>query len=68
VHYERLLLPFSTDGTRTNRILGSYEFVSPDGAFDNHELLKRPEKAPPFELRAAIHPSDPQTTDARKIG
>lgn len=67
VHYERLLLPFSSDGTRTDRILGSYEFVSPDGAFDNHELLKQPRNAPPFELQAAIHPGDPPA-DARKIG
>jgi len=67
VHYERLLLPFSSDGRRTDRILGSFEFVSPDGAFDNHDLLKRPEKAPPFELQAAIHPGDP-AADTRKIG
>lgn len=68
VHYERLLLPFTSDGIRTNRILGSYEFVSPDGAFDNHDLLKEPDKVPPFELRAVIHPGDPQTIDARKTG
>lgn len=68
VHYERLLLPFSPDGTQTDRILGSYEFVSPDGAFDNHELLKTPDKVPLFELQAAICPSDPQTTDARNTG
>jgi hypothetical protein len=63
VHYERLLLPFSSDGTRTDRILGSYEFVSPDGAFDNHELLKALTVAPRFELRARIH-----LDGARKTG
>jgi hypothetical protein len=68
VHYERLLLPFTSDGSRTDRILGSYEFFSPDGAFDNHELLKSPETAPPCVLRAAIHPSEVPTTDARKLG
>lgn len=56
VHYERLLLPFSSEGTRVDRILGSYEFVSLEGAFDNHDLLKEPLEAPRFELSAAIDP------------
>jgi hypothetical protein len=54
VHYERLLLPFGRDETRVDRILASLETVSPQGAFDNRELLKSPPKAPTFALCATI--------------
>ena len=39
VHYERLLLPFSRDGATVDRILASFEFICPDGAFDSRDLM-----------------------------
>jgi hypothetical protein len=46
VHFERLLLPFGRDGRSVDRILASFEFVSPDGAFQSRDLM-RSQKAPP---------------------
>jgi len=54
VHYERLLLPFSHDGVAINRILASLETVSPEGEFDNRDVLKSPLKAPAFSLCTTI--------------
>jgi hypothetical protein len=54
VHYERLLLPFSRDGAAVDRILASLETVSPDGAFDNRDILKSNPKAPTFALCTTI--------------
>jgi len=56
VHYERLLLPFSHDGVAINRVLASLETVSPEGEFDNLDLLKSPLKAPAFALCTTIQP------------
>jgi len=56
VHYERLLLPFSHDGVAINRILASLETVSPEGEFDNRDLLTSSPKAPAFALCATIQP------------
>ena len=36
---ERLLLPFSHDGFAIDRILASLETVSPEGEFDNRDVL-----------------------------
>jgi hypothetical protein len=54
VHYERLLLPFSSDGQRVDRILASFEFICVDGAFDGHELLKTQNSRPVLKLSATI--------------
>ena len=55
VHYERLLLPFSSDGERVDRILASFEFVCLDGAFDSDQLLKTQSGRPVLKLSATIH-------------
>jgi hypothetical protein len=52
VHYERLLLPFSRDGVAIDRILASLETVSPEGAFDNCEIMVS--KPPTFALCTTI--------------
>ncbi|MGH6768904.1 MAG: PAS domain-containing protein [Xanthobacteraceae bacterium] len=54
VHYERLLLPFSMDGANVERILASLETVSPEGAFENRELMTSPARPPAFALCATI--------------
>ena len=56
VHCERLLLPFSRDGERVDRILASFEFISPDGAFDNRDLMATPAAPPALRLSAQIEP------------
>jgi hypothetical protein len=53
---ERLLLPFSRDGETVDRILASFEFICPDGAFDNYELMKAPSAPPMLRLSATIAP------------
>jgi len=52
VHSERLILPFSRDGGSVDRLLGSFEFVCDDGAFDNRLLLRN--AAPALRLSAQI--------------
>jgi hypothetical protein len=54
VHYERLLLPFSRDGASVDRILASLEAVSPEGEFDQRDLMKAPPKPPAFALCTII--------------
>lgn len=39
VHFERLLLPFSSDCTSVDRVLASIEAVSPEGAFESRDLV-----------------------------
>ena len=58
VHFERLLLPFSSDGGVIERILTSYEFVAPDGAYECDSLLVAQEG--PSELKVSII-IEPQT-------
>jgi len=54
VHFERLLLPFSRDGVEIDRILASLEIVSPEGAFDNRDIIHAAPKPPSFALCATI--------------
>jgi len=54
VHYERLLLPFSRDGAAIDRILASLETMSPEGAFDHHDILTPAAKPPAFALCTTI--------------
>lgn len=56
VHYERLLLPFGRDGQHVDRILASFEFICPDGAFDAHAVLSARGSAPATRLLAIIEP------------
>jgi len=56
VHSERLLLPFSPDGQTVDRILASFEFVSPDGAFESRGLMQSLQAPPALKLLAAIDP------------
>ena len=56
VHYERLLLPYGRDGERVDHILATFEFVSPEGAFDCQALMKSPKTAPVLRLSATIEP------------
>jgi hypothetical protein len=60
VHCERLLLPFAHDGEKVDRILASFEFVCPDGAFDNRDIMSTPAAAPALRLSATIE-SRPMT-------
>jgi hypothetical protein len=59
VEYERLLLPFAGDGRTVDRILASFEFISPDGAFEINGLLLHQPKPPALRLAAtfALEPS-----------
>lgn len=54
IHFERLLLPFSRDGATVDRILGSFEFVCPDGDFDAQALLGPGGTLPVTRLAAII--------------
>jgi hypothetical protein len=48
------LLPFSQGGTQVERILSSLETVSPEGSFDNRNLMTSPGRPPAFALCATI--------------
>jgi hypothetical protein len=54
VHHERLLLPFSLDGSKADRILASIEASSPEGPFEMRDLLKFPLRPPVIALCATI--------------
>jgi hypothetical protein len=54
VHYERLLLPFGRDNKTVDRVLASLETVSPDGAFENRNLMKLPALTARFAVCATI--------------
>lgn len=56
VHSERLLLPFSSDGERVDRLLAAFEFVSPEGAFDQRDLLTLRTAPPALRISATIAP------------
>jgi hypothetical protein len=55
VHFERLLLPFSRDGTSVDRVLASIEAVSPEGAFESRDLMVA--SPPAFAFCAVIDTS-----------
>jgi len=54
VHHERLLLPFSQDGTEADRILASIEASSPEGSFELRDLMKSPIRPPVIALCTTI--------------
>lgn len=59
VHYERLLLPFASDGKAVDRILASFEFVSIDGGFDGDALMRNQTTPPALRLSVQIEPHEP---------
>ena len=54
IKYERLLLPFASDGAAVDRLLASFEFICLDGTFDSHELMKTQAGPPALRLSATI--------------
>ena len=58
IHFERLLLPFSQDGNAVDRILASFEFICPDGAFDDKGLMTSQNTPPTLRLSATIEPAE----------
>ncbi|HEY2756854.1 MAG TPA: hypothetical protein VGJ01_14095 [Pseudolabrys sp.] len=56
VHCERLLLPFGRDGQTVDRILASVEFICPDGAFDDRDLMLAQQAPPALRMSARIEP------------
>lgn len=64
VHYERLLLPFSRQGLDVEGILASLEAVSPEGTFENCDLMKSPGKPPAFALCTTISAHSPPGREA----
>jgi hypothetical protein len=54
VHFERLLLPFSSGGETVDRIMASFEFVCADGAFVSDGLLRGQTQRPELKLSATI--------------
>jgi hypothetical protein len=53
VAYERLLLPFATDG-RVRHIIASLKTISNDGKFEINNLLRHSNRSPKIKLRALI--------------
>ena len=54
VHYERLLLPFGDGGPEVAHIVASLETASPEGAFENRNLMIAPGRPPTFALCTTI--------------
>lgn len=60
IMFERLILPFRSDGQTVERILSSFEFICEDGAYDSAALVKLKYGAQTLRLCAMI--------DARPLG
>lgn len=54
VNLERLVLPFSRDGSAVDRILASLEMVSIEGSFNSRDLLKGQPRSLNTSVRAII--------------
>jgi hypothetical protein len=54
VAYERLLLPFSENGTEVTHILASLKTISEDGGFEIRNLMRGNDMLPTPKLRAVI--------------
>ena len=57
VHYERLLLPFGSGGTKVDHIIGSLETISPDGAFQQRDLMGSAKEPPRYRICGTIEPT-----------
>jgi hypothetical protein len=58
VHMERLLLPFTSNGARADRLLASIETLSLDGRFEQRQLGHSPHVSQSCTLVAVIDPDD----------
>jgi hypothetical protein len=56
VHMERLLLPFTTNGARADRLLASIETLSLEGRFEQRQLGHSPHASQSCALVAVIDP------------
>ena len=56
VHMERLLLPFTTNGARADRLLASIETLSMEGRFEQRQLAHSPHASHSCALVAVIDP------------
>lgn len=56
VEFERLLLPFARNGQDVDRILGSFEFICADGAFEMDSLLVTQTAPAALRLSVVIEP------------
>jgi hypothetical protein len=65
VHFERLLLPFGRDGRVVDRVLASIEAVSPEGDFENRDLMTAPSTPPAFAFCTIIDTSGVVTGKSR---
>jgi hypothetical protein len=54
VHYERLILPFCSEGEAVDRVVTSVEMLSDDGAFDDRKIMVRKPAAPTYIVNAVI--------------
>jgi hypothetical protein len=59
VAYERLLLPFSSDRRRIDRLVGSCKAISEDGAFDHRNMMIGSEAEPEYTVIAIVDPLAP---------
>jgi hypothetical protein len=59
VHRERLLLPFGGDGVNVDGVLVSIETISPEGKFENRDLMNPPTKKPAIALCTMIEDKIP---------
>ena len=57
VHYERLLLPFSGGGSKVDHVVGSLETISPDGAFQQRDLMGSAREPPRYRICGTIEPA-----------
>jgi hypothetical protein len=58
IHFERLLLPFSSDGESVDRVLASFEFICVDGAFESSGLMIMQTSPAALRLSAMIEPRE----------
>jgi hypothetical protein len=58
VHMERLLLPFTSNGARADRLLASIETLSLDGRFEQRQLGRSPHASQSCALVAVIDPEE----------
>ena len=59
VHYERLVLPFSSDGSAVDHLVISVEMLSDEGAFEDKLLMARTSTSPAYLLNALIDVTSP---------
>ncbi len=68
VHYERLVLPFSSDGVAVDRLMISVEMLSEEGAFEDRLLMANTPDEPEYRLAALIDVTAPSIVPAAIAG